>query len=270
MGVRRAIRKKIEGGPGTLRSVFLARGASRRSLFEQSIAQISVGIHNRPNRDEWLEKAVSAIPRGARILDAGAGELQYQPLCAHLDYVSQDFAKYDGTGDASGLQTQSWDNSRIDIVSDITAIPEPDGSFDAVLCVEVLEHVPAPIEALREFSRLLRVGGELIVTTPVASLTHFAPYYFYNGYSRYFFEEHLPRLGFEVLEISPNGGYFDFVAQEMIRVDEIASRYTRLSKRRLDDWVTLAALRRLAALSSADTGSSALAGHGLHVRARLG
>ena len=106
------------------------------------------------------------MPVGSRILDAGAGELQYKPFCAHLDYVSQDFAQYDGQGNSVGLQTGTWDQTQLDIVSDITAIPEPDGSFDAIMCVEVLEHVPAPVDALNEFGRLLRLDGILIVTAP--------------------------------------------------------------------------------------------------------
>ena len=49
-----------------------------------------------------------------------------------------------------------------------TALPVADSSFDAVLCVEMLEHVPnAEREpALREMIRALRSGGRLIVTFP--------------------------------------------------------------------------------------------------------
>ncbi|TDT94052.1 methyltransferase family protein [Streptomyces sp. 846.5] len=268
-GIKTKLRGAVEGGPNTLRSVFIAQESRRRSLFEQSVAQLGTGTRNKNNRDQWLAKALADVRTGSRILDAGAGELQYEPLCRHLDYVSQDFAQYDGSGDATGLQTETWDSSRLDIICDITAIPEPDASFDAVLCAEVLEHVPRPIDALQEFARLLRPGGELIVSTPVSSLTHFAPYYFYNGYSRYFYRTHLPALGLEVIEISANGDYFQFVAQEVVRADEVARRYTpRRTSSRLDDWVTLALLRRLRALSAADTGSHELLAHGLHVRAR--
>src|SRR3546814_3576831 len=58
-----------------------------------------------------------------------AGELQYKRFCTHLNYVSQDFAQYDGKGDGHGLQTDNWDNSLIDIVSDITEIPVANESF---------------------------------------------------------------------------------------------------------------------------------------------
>ncbi|MDO9324535.1 MAG: methyltransferase domain-containing protein, partial [Methanoregula sp.] len=136
------------------------------------------------------------IPPGSRILDAGAGEQQYKKFCTHLNYVSQDFAQYDGKGDGKALQTQKWETSNIDIVSDITTIPEPDTSFDAIMCIEVFEHLPEPIIAIKEFSRLLKPDGHLILTSPFCSLTHMAPYHFYPGYNRYFYEKHLADNGF--------------------------------------------------------------------------
>lgn len=119
---------------------------------------------NDENRQIWLEKTLSALPQGTRILDAGAGELSNQPLCDHLSYVSQDFCQYEGVGNGRGLQTGQWDTNGIDLVCDIAAIPEPDASFDAILCSEVLEHVPDPTKALDEFARLLKPGGKLILT----------------------------------------------------------------------------------------------------------
>lgn len=63
-----------------------------------------VGTHNQVAREAWLEKTLKRIPAGSRILDAGAGEQAYKRFCKHLNYVAQDFAKYDGRGNASGLQ----------------------------------------------------------------------------------------------------------------------------------------------------------------------
>lgn len=177
------------------------------------------------NRARWLKETLASIPAGSRILDAGAGELRNRPLCGHLEYVSQDFGQYEGKGDGQGLQTGTWDTSRIDIVSDITEIPEPDGAFDAILCSEVLEHVPNPTGALDEFSRLLRPGGRLILTAPLASWVHFAPYHFCTGFSRYWYEYHLPRRGMAIRELSPNGDWFAYCRQEMLRLGSMARRY---------------------------------------------
>src|SRR5688572_15168292 len=115
----------------------------------------TVGTHNESTRIAWLEEALKQIPPGARILDAGAGERRFETFCAHLNYVAQDFGKYDGQGDRVGLQTGSWDQTNLDIVSDIVSIPETDESFDAIMCIEVFEHLPDPVSAIKEFSRLL-------------------------------------------------------------------------------------------------------------------
>jgi SAM-dependent methyltransferase len=44
--------------------------------------------------------------------------------------------------------------------------PMPDGSFDLVLCVSVLEHLDEPGLALREFRRLLAPGGRCLINVP--------------------------------------------------------------------------------------------------------
>jgi SAM-dependent methyltransferase len=176
-------------------------------------------------RNRWLAATLATIPQGLRILDAGAGELRNKSLCIHLIYVSQDFCQYDGRGDAQGLQTGTWNTSQIDLVCDITNIPEPDASFDVVLCSEVLEHLPDPLKALDEFARLLKPSGRLILTAPFASLVHFAPYHYASGFSRYWYEYHLPRRGFEIQELTPNGDWFSYTKQEMLRLPAMARRY---------------------------------------------
>ena len=180
---------------------------------------------NEEVRKLWLQKVISDVPAGLRILDAGAGELRNKPLCTHLEYVSQDFCQYEGLGDGEGLQAGNWSTDQIDIVSDITAIPERDASFDIVLCSEVFEHLPDALKALDEFARLLKPGGKLIITAPFASLVHFAPYHYVSGFSRYWYEHHLPIRGFEIRSLEANGDWFSYCRQEMVRLPSVAKHY---------------------------------------------
>jgi ubiquinone/menaquinone biosynthesis C-methylase UbiE len=227
-----------------------------------------VGTENEAARVEWLRAALAKVNPGSRLLDAGAGEQQFRPFCSHLDYVAQDFAQYDGLGDAKGLQMGKWDQTRLDIVSDITAIPEPDASFDAILCVEVLEHLPDPLLALREFSRLLKRGGELILTAPFCSLTHFAPYHFSSGFSRYFYRTQLPACGFEITELVENGNYFEYLAQELRRIPTVSDMYVG-SRPRLFEYLAIrVVLSLLERMSYRDRGSSELLHYGCLVKAR--
>jgi 2-polyprenyl-3-methyl-5-hydroxy-6-metoxy-1,4-benzoquinol methylase len=45
-------------------------------------------------------------------------------------------------------------------------LPLPDHSFDCILCMEVIAHLENPRFVFREFSRLLRPGGMLLLTMP--------------------------------------------------------------------------------------------------------
>jgi ubiquinone/menaquinone biosynthesis C-methylase UbiE len=98
-------------------------------------------------------QAAAAAP-GARVLDVGAGRGRYRDLFLHCEYKAQNF----------GQEPSSvGHDTALDYESHITAIPVPDASFDVVLGTEVLEHVPEPIPAVQEMSRILRPGGMLIV-----------------------------------------------------------------------------------------------------------
>lgn len=184
---------------------------------------LGLGRNEEPRR-AWVATQLQSLPRGIRLLDAGAGEQQYRKFCEHLDYVSQDFGQYDGKGDRRGLQAESWSYSALDIVSDITAIPEPENSFDAILCAEVFEHISNPLEALDEFHRLLKAGGILILTAPFASLVHFAPYFFSTGFSQYWYQHHLPQRGFELVKLEANGDWYDVLAQQIALLPSMLKR----------------------------------------------
>lgn len=244
----------------------MLRGITNR--LRNQLIPVDVGNYNSSARESWLETTLGHIPVGSRILDAGAGELVYKKYCNHLAYVAQDFAQYDGQGDGSGLQTGKWNQSQLDIICDITAIPAPDKSFDAVMCVEVFEHLPNPFMALKEFSRLLKPGGKLILTAPFCAFTHFAPYFFHTGFSPYWHQTHLPAHGFEILELIPNGNFSTYLMQEVGRIPSIATRYTGITP----TWFERLGLRLVKSLLSrmiaTDTASQEFSCFGYHVLAQ--
>lgn len=226
-----------------------------------------VGTTNESTRVKWIEDTLKKIPEGLTILDAGAGESPFKKFCGHLKYVAQDFGQYHGDGEI-GLQTGTWNNSKLDIVSDILSIPLPDGSVDAIMCTEVLEHVPDPLGAIKEFNRLIKPGGYLLLTAPFASLTHFAPYHFASGLSKYFYEKHLPDNGFEITDLQLNGNFFEYVAQENRRIKSVAAKYAGKRLNIFDKIIIHLNLLVLQNLSKSDKGSSELLCYGIHVLAR--
>jgi ubiquinone/menaquinone biosynthesis C-methylase UbiE len=227
----------------------------------------TVGTTNEKNRITWIEETLKKIPAGLTLLDAGAGECQFKKYCSHLNYLAQDFGQYDGNGNI-GLQTGNWDNSKLDILSDITSIPLPDASVDAIMCTEVFEHIPDPIAAVKEFKRLLRPGGYLLLTAPFASLTHFAPYHFSSGLSRFWYEKHLPENGFEIKDLQLNGNFFEFIAQENRRIKYVAEKYCNKKLNLFQKIIIHLNLWILQSLSRKGNHSAELLCFGIHVLAR--
>ncbi len=227
----------------------------------------TVGLNNLSNREQWLEATLKSLPAGLTILDAGAGECPYKKWCSHLNYISQDFGQYEGTCE-DGLQTGSWDNTKLDIVSDIIAIPLGDASVDVIMCTEVFEHIPNPLDALKEFQRLLKPGGYLILTSPFVSFTHFAPYHFSSGFSRFYYQHHLPNFGFEINQIELSGNFFDFVAQENRRIKWVADKYLGKKINLFEKIIIHLNLWVLQKYAKQDKSSQDLVCYGIHVLAR--
>lgn len=65
-------------------------------------------------------------------------------------------------------------------------LPYEDKSFDYIVCVEGLEHIENPANALREFSRLLRTGGCLVVSVPNIMNIEERLKWLLNGYTSHF------------------------------------------------------------------------------------
>ncbi|MDO8638410.1 MAG: methyltransferase domain-containing protein [Candidatus Daviesbacteria bacterium] len=193
-----------------------------KDFFKSHIAPDTEGI-----RERWTIDRLKKLPPGS-IIDVGAGEMPYKHFCGHLKYTSQDFGKYGGNT-KTGILSGKYNSKNVDIISDITKIPVKNNSFDYVLCTEVFEHIPDPLTALKELSRINKKGGKLILTAPFASMTHFYPYFFYSGFSEQFYRINLSRFGYSIKELYIFGNYFDWLALEIVRLPYLVFRYSKIT-----------------------------------------
>ena len=192
-------------------------GCRKRSLLER-IARSLFKVPNEVLRDTWVRSTLEGIPVGAKLLDAGCGSQQYRPYCSHLRYYGQDFAGYDGVGDDRGLAIEGYQYGDLDYRCHVWAIPEDDDTFDAVLCTEVLEHIPYPNETIRELVRLTKPGGVLIEAAPFFSISHITPYYFVSGYHENWYHRIFADNACDVVEVTAAGDAFANVLQESLRL----------------------------------------------------
>jgi SAM-dependent methyltransferase len=141
----------------------------------------------------FLETVVAALPETAVILDFGAGHGDFNQILNKRTVISLDVFPYD----------------EIDLVCDMQmVIPFKKSSFDAIVLMNVLEHVQQPEDLVKVLAGLLRPGGSLIVTVPFLLKLHQLPYDFYR-YSH----EQLDNIGRSAgIEITRLEGYYDPVS----------------------------------------------------------
>jgi SAM-dependent methyltransferase len=148
--------------------------------------------------DRFVARGAAELESGALVLDAGAGECRHAPLFEHVRYFGTD----NGVGDLT-----RWSYSNLDFFSDLKDLPVPDRSVDAVLNINVLEHVTDPQRVLCECHRVLRPEGRLFLVAPQSWLMHQAPRDYYR-FTRHGLEYLLEKAGFTSLTIEAVGGTF--------------------------------------------------------------
>jgi SAM-dependent methyltransferase len=96
---------------------------------------------------------------GMRVLEVGSGS------GGVTEYLAYPVTGVDPAFERTAERSTEWLER---LPGRATALPVEDGSFDAVLCVEVVEHLGEQERepALREMVRVLRHGGRLILTFP--------------------------------------------------------------------------------------------------------
>ena len=187
-------------------------------------------------RERWVINALTKLRNDdpQKMLDVGAGLQPYKTHATNLgfEYVSHDFSLYQpGSMDSEGLQNSSWEYPTADINCDILRIPET-SKYELIVCTEVLEHVPNPVAAFEKMVSLLAPNGVLVISVPLMSLMHQAPYWFQSGLSPQWFEYHSDQNSIKVQELAIYGDYVDYMEQEILRVFGFLNRIRGLAKAR--------------------------------------
>lgn len=163
-------------------------------------------------------EAVLESKAGANFLDLGAGLSPFKDVVERFGgkYLSQDFSLYVPNNKHMGMQNDEWNYPRHDFVCDINDF-EPGIQFQNLICTEVLEHVPDPIAVLAKISNLTETSGKVIITVPMLSLVHQAPYYYSSGLSVYWFTKWAPEFDLRIDELVISGDFADLLEQELSR-----------------------------------------------------
>lgn len=114
------------------------------------------------------------LPDGARALDLGCGQGRhvhalYYAANIHvvgLDLCFEDVVKtregFEAAPDLDAPESRSFSLT----LGDALRLPFADGTFDLIVCSEVLEHIPDFKQALAEITRILKPGGQLALSVP--------------------------------------------------------------------------------------------------------
>jgi SAM-dependent methyltransferase len=172
-------------------------------------------------RRELLRAVKALAPEiGGRVLDIGCGSRPYESLVAAREYI--------------GLELDTPENRRTkkaDFFYDGYTLPFPDGSFDAVICNQVLEHVFEPDAFVREIARVLRGDGRLLLTVPFVWDEHEQPRD-YGRYSSFGLAALLSRNGLRVLRQEKTAGdvkaLFQLINAYLYKVTVTHSTYLNL------------------------------------------
>lgn len=131
------------------------------------------------------------------VLDAGCGYGAWKTI---LLEKAHHYTSLDGRQDSGA-----------DHIGDLQNMPVfKDQSFDVIFCTQVFEYLPAPQQALLEFSRVLKPSGLVIISAPFLAPLHDEPYDLFR-YSVDGLRHLLVQNNFEVLESQKVGGLFCFI-----------------------------------------------------------
>jgi SAM-dependent methyltransferase len=92
-----------------------------------------------------------------------------------------------------------------------------DARYDAAICIEVLEHLPEPTQAVATIARILKPGGVVVISVPHLSRLHDLPHDYFR-YTEFGLRHLLGQAGLEIVSLQTKGGLLTFLAHQLSTV----------------------------------------------------
>lgn len=109
------------------------------------------------------------IPRGARVLEVGAGTgTSFPAYPQHCDVIGIDLAPDMLARAQDKILENGWNNIRV-MEMNALDLKFPDSSFDYVMAFHVVTVVPDPIRMIQEAKRVCKPGGKIVVVNHFTS-----------------------------------------------------------------------------------------------------
>lgn len=144
------------------------------------------------------------------LIDVGCGIMPYKSLLIEpLGFAD----KYFGL-DFKNPVTKGYEGIEPDLYWDGNKIPLKENFADSILLTEVLEHCFDPALVLNECQRVLKSGGNILITVPFVWPLHDIPYDAFR-YTPFSIEKFLKEAGFNNIQIKALGGWNASLGQMM-------------------------------------------------------
>ena len=153
---------------------------------DEAYVSLKNHLYNYRLRRRAIQKQIQSV-RGGLILEIGSGISPMTEVSDGIVYSDLSFA-------AMQKLKRAYQGS-VCVVADAGRLPFRAGSFNQIICSEVLEHLPEDRPALSEITSVLKQGGFLILTFPHRRLFFAVDDRFVNHFRRYELNEMTQKLG---------------------------------------------------------------------------